>query len=166
MIFSFSPTPETQLLLDMNSRTVAGNDIFFRIDCIPTAQERVRHTNRGWAYKSAAQKANERTLEALLVRHVPKMPITGALELSFTACFPAPKSASKKARAKMLSGEICHTVKPDLDNLAKQLKDAMTRMRFWHDDRQVVCLRCSKRYAEKPGWIVRVTGIGEEKSPR
>lgn len=161
MIFSFRPEPEPLLLHDMAGRTCAAPMLFFRLDCIPKAQERARHTRAGVAYKSQAQKANERTLEALLVRHVPPMPITGAIELAFTACFPTPRSAGKKARAAMLAGEICHTVKPDLDNLAKQLKDAMTRMRFWHDDRQVVCLRCSKIYGEKPGWIVQVTGVGE-----
>lgn len=48
------------------------------------------------------------------------------------------------------------TKKPDLDNLAKQLKDAMTRLNFWHDDAQVVCLRCEKIYAESGRWDVAV----------
>ncbi|MFR1532849.1 MAG: RusA family crossover junction endodeoxyribonuclease [Bilophila wadsworthia] len=37
----------------------------------------------------------------------------------------------EKQREAMLRGEIAHTKKPDLDNMAKQLKDAMTRAGFW-----------------------------------
>lgn len=163
MIVRFEPKPETQMLLDLAGKTCTAPCLFFRLNCIPTPQERVRHTRCGMAYKSRQQKANERTLEALLAKHVPPLPITGGVELSFTALFPPPKSVSKRKRARMLAGEICHTVKPDLDNLAKQLKDAMTRMRYWHDDSQVVGMRCAKRYGEKPGWIVQVTGVGDEK---
>lgn len=163
MIVRFTPTPETQMLIEASGKITASDCLFFRLNCVPTAQERARHTRYGRAYKSQNQQANERTLEALLAGHVPLMPITGAIELAFTACFPVPKSVGKGKRAKMLAGEIGHTVKPDLDNLAKQLKDAMTRLRFWHDDRQVTALHCAKRYAEKPGWIVRVTGLGDEK---
>lgn len=64
----------------------------------------------------------------------------------------------------MLRGEIAHTKKPDLDNMAKQLKDAMTRAGFWHDDRQVVSLRCSKLYADKPHWKVAVSTLGKEEA--
>lgn len=59
----------------------------------------------------------------------------------------------------MLEGRIGHVVKPDLDNLAKQLKDAMTRMRFWEDDRQIVRLVCEKRYSETPCWEISARRI-------
>ncbi len=88
-------------------------------------------------YKSEAQAANERTLEANLQPFVPLKPLSGALELKFTAVFPIPKSVNKRERQAMLAGEIGHTVKPDLDNLAKQLK----------------------RYGETPCWIVQVREI-------
>ncbi len=132
----------------------------FILNCVPTAQARARHmrTKSGLAiaYKSESQKANEATLEALLAPHAPKAPFTCAIYLEFAAFMPIPKSASKKCRAQMLAGEIAPTVKPDLDNLAKQLKDAMTRLRFWQDDRQVVMLMCLKLYGEQPAWEVHV----------
>ncbi len=108
-------------------------ELRFVLNCIPTAQQRPRHmrtkTGIDLTYKSEAQAANERTLEANLQPFVPLKPLSGALELKFTAVFPIPKSVNKRERQAMLAGEIGHTVKPDLDNLAKQLKDAMTRMR-------------------------------------
>lgn len=36
----------------------------------------------------------------------------------------------------------------------KKEKDCMTCMHFWHDDVQVVCLRCEKIYAEQGYWDV------------
>ena len=57
----------------------------------------------------------------------------------------------------MQAGEIGHTVKPDVDNLSKQLLDAMTRLRFWEDDRQVVELVARKWYDENPRWVVEVS---------
>ncbi len=116
----------------------------FTIRCVPTAQQRPKHmrtkTGKDITYKSDAQKANENTLEALLLPYVPKSPFSGGIELQFIAFMPLPLSESKKRKEAMLNGHIGHTVKPDLDNLCKQLKDAMTRLRFWNDDRQVVRL--------------------------
>lgn len=135
----------------------------FVLRCIPTAQQRPRHmsTPNGFhrAYKSARQEANEQTLHALLLPHIPREPLWGSLELAFRAIFPIPMSASKREREEMLAGAIGHTTKPDLDNLTKQLKDCMTRMRFWGDDKQVVRCICSKEYGSEPRWIVTVRQI-------
>ena len=139
-------------------------DLSFVLPCVPTAQARARHmvrAGRGVTYKSAGQQANERTLEALLAPHAPAVPLDGGVVLEFRAVFPPPKSASKKVRTAMLRGTEPHTKKPDLDNLAKQLKDAMTRLQFWHDDRQVVRLVAEKRYGESGRWEVCVRGTRE-----
>lgn len=116
-------------------------------------------------YKSDTQRANELTLETLLAPHVPQKPLEGGVELRFRAIMPIPLSESKKRKEAMLRGEIGHTVKPDLDNLAKQLKDAMSRMLFWHDDRQVVRLVCEKVYGNEPCWEICVQKICGTKQP-
>lgn len=128
---------------------------------------RARHTTRktkkgktySVAYKEARQKERENELDDLLEQRAPEKPLEGPLGLEFIAGMPIPASTSKKDREAMLRGEIAHTRKPDLDNLGKQLLDAMTRAKFWHDDRQVVSLRCSKRYAAAPGWEVAVYSL-------
>lgn len=133
--------------------------IAFILPCIPTAQARARHgvvDGHSMTFKSHAQRANEQTLDALLAPHAPAAPLDGGVVLEFRAVFPPPKSASKKARVAMLRGIEPHTKKPDLDNLTKQLKDAMTRLCFWHDDRQVVRIVCEKRYGERGRWEVRL----------
>lgn len=130
----------------------------FRLNCIPTAQARARHmtTKSGLSvsYKSANQKANERTLEALLAPYAPKAPLQGPLVLEFVAALPVGKSDSKKLREAKLTGLVAPEKKPDLDNILKNLMDCMTRLQFWTDDVQVVCLRCEKIYAEQGYWDV------------
>ncbi len=131
--------------------------IAFTLPIVPTAQARARHgvvNGHSMTFKSGAQRANEQTLDALLAPHAPETPLMGAVTLEFRAVFPPPRSASKKAREAMLRGTEPHTKKPDLDNLVKQLKDAMTRLQFWRDDRQVVRIVCEKRYGDTGRWEV------------
>lgn len=138
--------------------------IAFTLNAIPTAQARARHgvvNGHSMTFKATSQRANEQTLDALLAPHAPAAPIMGAVVLEFRAIFPPAKSASKKSRSAMLRGLVHHTKKPDLDNLTKQLKDAMTRLQFWEDDRQVVRTICEKRYGEVGRWEVRVREVQE-----
>lgn len=138
--------------------------IAFTLNTIPTAQARARHgvvAGHSVTFKAAGQRANEQTLDALLAPHAPEVPMAGAVTLEFRAVFPPPKSVSKKARAAMLRGQIHHTKKPDLDNLTKQLKDAMTRLQFWNDDRQVVRTVCEKQYGEIGRWEVCLREVRE-----
>ena len=133
--------------------------IKFTLPIIPTAQARPKVTVRnGFArgYKTEAQQANERTLEAWLKDYVPAAPLMGPLVLEFVAALPMPNFVSQKRRAAMLAGEDLPVKRPDLDNLCKQLKDACTRLQFWHDDSQVVALRCDKIYAETGYWQVAI----------
>lgn len=142
-------------------------NLSFVLRCVPTAQQRPRHMRtkfgKDLTYKSHGQRANELTLETLLAQHVPQEPLAGGIELRFRAIMPIPVSESKRRKEAMLRGEIGHTVKPDLDNLAKQLKDAMSRMLFWHDDRQVVRLVCEKVYGNEPCWEINVQNICESR---
>ena len=134
--------------------------IRFILPIVPTAQARPKVAVRGQfaqAYKTKEQQANERTLEACLLEHKPEAPLEGPLVLVFIAVLPVPKSVSKKRLMAMLRGEEFPAKKPDLDNLAKQLKDAMTRLQFWKDDSQIVTLRCQKIYGEHGLWDVAVT---------
>lgn len=126
----------------------------FFLDCVPTAQQRARHTRLGRAYKSKEQEANERTLEALLMPHKPENALSGPVSLFFIASMPIPASTGKRALELILGGKNAHTKKPDVDNLGKQLLDCMTRLRFWADDKQVWQLSGKKIYAATPGWHI------------
>lgn len=139
--------------------SLSADFLAFTLECEPRAQMRPRFSGNV-AYKHKSQKSREAELDALLAGFRPKKPLAGPVCLEFAAFMPVPKSAGKKKREDMLAGRIAPTAKPDLDNLAKQLKDAMTRAGFWHDDRQVVLLLCLKKYAENPRWQVNVRELG------
>lgn len=74
------------------------------------------------------------------------LPVT----LDIVAEFGIPKRTSRAARAKMLAWEIRPTKRPDADNIAKIVADALNGI-AWHDDAQVVSMAVRKVYSETPG---------------
>jgi Holliday junction resolvase RusA-like endonuclease len=67
-------------------------------------------------------------------------------------------SWSNKKRMAALSGDIRPTSKPDLDNVAKGILDAMNDIVF-KDDKQVVVLTVSKKYSEHSQASVEVCAL-------
>ena len=70
----------------------------------------------------------------------------GPLDVTIYACFEVPKSTSKKDRFRILLEELFPTKKPDADNIAKVVCDALNGMAY-KDDKQIVNLTVKKRYA-------------------
>lgn len=103
---------------------------------------RARHgrTKTGFSvtYKAAAQSESEAQLTGLLMNFRPGNPLEGPLVLGIRAYMPISGSWPKKKKAAALAGELRPTSKPDLDNLIKNIKDCLTTMNFWQDDKQVV----------------------------
>ena len=64
------------------------------------------------------------------------------------AFFEPPKSISKKKRAEMLTGKIWPAKKPDSDNIAKVVLDALNGIAY-HDDTQIIRLSVIKAYKEE-----------------
>lgn len=64
-----------------------------------------------------------------------------------------PQSFSKKRRKEALDGDLTPLRKPDIDNAAKSILDALNGIAF-HDDAQVVQLWAKKLYADEAGvWV-------------
>lgn len=72
----------------------------------------------------------------------PDQPFEGPLELSIWFGFPCIQSDKGKS-APMVT-------RPDVDNLAKSVMDALTGARFWHDDSQVVFFKGFKFRTKHP----------------
>lgn len=70
------------------------------------------------------------------------------LGVVITAAFPIPKSASKAKRMLMEQGKILPTKKPDCDNIAKSILDALNGIAY-KDDSQVVNLTVQKIYGDR-----------------
>lgn len=133
-------------------------EIMFEVPGAPYGKQRPRH-NRfsgatytpeetkeyeakvAWAYKAAAKG----------FRFPDKVP----LYVAVYANYPIPKRTTKKERAAMLAGEIRPTIKPDYDNVAKIVTDALNGIAF-RDDAAVVDGVQRKWYADKPGVIVLI----------
>lgn len=79
----------------------------------------------------------------------------GPLRLIVRAYLGVPRSASKKRQAAMLSGAEYPTKKPDGDNLAKLVGDALTGV-CWRDDVQVVDWIIEKRWCVEPRLEIEV----------
>lgn len=77
------------------------------------------------------------------------------LKMKITAIHGIPKSTSKKDRARMLSGELKPTKKPDADNICKIICDALNGIAY-KDDTQVVELKMQKVYGELEKVIVEI----------
>lgn len=80
------------------------------------------------------------------------------VSVEIVAVYAIPKSASKKKREQMLNGEILPTKKPDYDNIAKIITDALNGVAF-HDDAQVVYSTQLKLYGEIPRVEVDINGV-------
>ncbi len=111
----------------------------------PRPQGRPRFYRRGnfvGAYDPKKSRNYKQTLAAQIAAQNPEYIQDGAISLECEFIFARPKTLPKKV--------VDHTKKPDLDNLLKALKDAMTGI-VWHDDAQIVSLSARKDYGDVPG---------------
>jgi len=82
------------------------------------------------------------------------------IEISITACFEPVKSVSKAQRLAMLNNLIPPTKKPDIDNIAKVVLDALNGIAY-KDDKQVIKLNVYKKYFGRAELIVFINEAGD-----
>nr|WP_270250323.1 RusA family crossover junction endodeoxyribonuclease [Coprococcus catus] len=80
------------------------------------------------------------------------------VRVGITAFFAPPKSTKKKQKAEMLANLVLPTKKPDVDNIAKIILDALNKIAYV-DDSQVIELSVIKRYAAEAKVIVHIEEI-------
>lgn len=116
---------------------------------------------RAMTHKAPGQRLREESLMALLARHKPADKLVGPLALGVRCYMPIPKTMSKTMRRVADTETLLDTRKPDLDNLLKHLKDCLTQLEFWEDDKQVAhYLPSSKLYSPRPRWEITILEIG------
>lgn len=114
-----------------------------RVVGIPEAQARPRIFHAHGRTIAHSPKSNWFQVvyyEALAKR--PPVPMDGPIVLSVTFYFQKPKSAK--------AGAIFKSTKPDLDNLLKAIKDALTQAHWWTDDGRVARVLMEKKFAVPP----------------
>ena len=127
-----------------------STELLFRVNGIPQGNARPRFTKAGRSYTPANTRryeanVREAALKAAAIQGYTKADKHTALAVSITAWFPVPASWPKKKRAAAMAGDIYPTAKPDADNIAKAILDALNGIAF-HDDKQVADCRIGKRY--------------------
>ena len=80
------------------------------------------------------------------------------LRICITAYMGIPKSTSKGKAQDMRIGKTKPTKKPDVDNIAKIILDALNGIAY-EDDKQVVELLVQKKYSEQPHVVVELTEV-------
>lgn len=86
---------------------------------------------------------------------IPTEPITGAVALRILFHLPRPKAHSRSNGELKPTAPTWHVGKPDLDNFAKAVMDALTQIGVWLDDSQVASLTLLKQYG-RAGALVEI----------
>ena len=82
-------------------------------------------------------------------------PLEGRLAVTIKAYFGIPKNTSKKQREEMLNNNISPVKKPDIDNIAKIILDALNKLAF-NDDNQIIKLSIEKVYSEEEKVYIKI----------
>ena len=83
------------------------------------------------------------------------------LAAEISAFFQIPKSISKVKHDAMENGHIMPTKKPDCDNIAKAVLDALNGIAYY-DDSQITHLIIRKFYSDTPRTEIVIRRIGNE----
>lgn len=141
--------------------------MLFFVPCTPVGKARPRVV-RGHAFTPQKTRDCEAQIRAAFLQAAaeerldhPKIERPRAIEVSLEIQMPIPKSWPEKRRLPALFGEIRPISRPDADNLAKTVLDALNGI-AWDDDSQVCVLLVEKRYAETPGFSVLIRPYGED----
>ncbi len=82
-------------------------------------------------------------------------PIEGRIAITIRAYFGIPKGTSKVKTTEMLNNNISPIKKPDIDNIAKIILDALNKLAF-KDDNQIAKLSIEKIYSEEEKVYVKI----------
>jgi len=141
----------------------------------PKGQPRPRAFSRGGkaAVYDPGTAEGWKSCVAVAVREWADAKLEGALSVTLTFFMPRPKKHFTTS-GQLKAGAPCYLYanKPDADNLAKAVLDALTALRVWGDDDQVVELIVRKywesdrngKQANPPGCIIRITTLTEEEA--
>lgn len=128
--------------------------ISFEIMGDPVAQGRPRagksFSGKTALYDPTKSRDFKQYVKLVASQHKPQELITGPIHLEMTFYQPTPKKYHTKPKQELIAaGLLLPTTKPDIDNLAKGVKDGLTKI-IWQDDSQVVSMMVRKLYSMTP----------------
>lgn len=117
----------------------------FTIPGVPVPKARPRVV-RGHAFTPKKTKDYEALVKDVYRLTVGEYLGDSAIVATIDLYFPIPESYSKSKKRRIEDGEIKHTKRPDVDNCAKAILDALNEVAY-RDDAQIVESRITKHYA-------------------
>jgi len=124
----------------------------------PVAKGRHR-TGRWHAYTPKKTRDAQNKITVLALGAGFGEPLLGPLIMRVEFVFRIPPSWTKWKREAARRGMVCHTGKPDLDNVLKLVKDGLTKASIYKDDSQVMRVEMVKAYCragEEPRTLIKV----------
>lgn len=139
--------------------------IEFEIQGEPKGKERPRFTKSGHTYTPKTTRSYERLIsstaqsEAIKLGYIKPAP-DSALRIEISALMPIRDSWTRKKKIKALLGEISPTSKPDLDNIAKTICDALNGI-LYDDDKQITEMVLKKTFVipEQTKTIIKLSKV-------
>ncbi len=114
------------------------------------------NTETAIAYTPTRTKDYENLIKQyFIIKHRGVEPLDGRIDMTIRAYIAVPKSVSKKEKLEMLEGNISPTKKPDIDNIAKIVLDALNKLAF-KDDNQITKLNIEKVYSEEEKIYIKI----------
>ncbi len=132
-------------------------ELQFTVPGEPRGKGRPRFTRRGFAYTDTATRDYEtliREQATAAMRYWPDGMVATPVSVRLDIYKGVPKSWSMAKRRRALDGQEIPG-KPDLDNVAKGVLDALNGVAY-ADDTQVVRLLVQKQYSLEPRLVVTV----------
>lgn len=117
----------------------------FTIPGVPVPKARPRVV-KGHTYTPKKTKDYEALVKDVYNLTVGEYLGDSAIVATIDLYFPIPESYSKSKKKRIADGEIKHTKRPDVDNCAKAILDALNEVAY-RDDSQIVESRITKHYA-------------------
>lgn len=137
----------------------------FTVSGRPRGKGRPRFTKNGHAYTDSKTRDYEAIVRKVFRKKYGMdavIPEGYAILVRIDANYKVPDSDSRADKAAKLTGRIPVAIKPDADNIAKAIMDALNG-EVWRDDAEVSSLFVVKRYSIKGNHVVvNVWGINAE----
>ena len=131
--------------------------IEFTVPGIPVAKARPRVTRFG-TYTPEKTKDYEQLVQLSYKSKHKGQAIEGPIKITITFFMYIPKNTSKVRTEKKQRREILPTKKPDWDNMAKSITDALNGLAY-KDDNQIVEAHVYKFYSEDPRAEIIITEV-------
>jgi len=128
----------------------------------PKAQKRHRHVKMGNFVRQYDPSASDKgDFLSVIQKNAPSEPFQTPLYVNIAFYFSRPKSHFKTGKNSHVLKENApywHTSKPDVDNLAKFVMDAMNKI-YWKDDSFISSCHITKQYSAKPNTKIQISPL-------